>query len=209
MDQIEKDLNRLADLQNELGPSLALPLPSLPVLFPEEVPERKYEATVDELKEFKRKYELGQAEKDRGGQKDDGGGFFGGFGGQGEQKKEEVESEAAVVSETKPKDDLKDSLVDVADAAKDEEDQEEELSELEQQVEKARKMRSEKFLRSLKKSLTCRVFRITYERDCLLEKVRKTIRNFDLEVRALRHEKQYLEVALKQCDLRRDTVPHA
>ncbi len=79
-----------------MSPSHHKPLPPVPIIRPEEVPERKLEYTKESLLKFKD--EMASRERDAKIAADGGadGGFFGGFGGGGnddeEDNKEKVEN---------------------------------------------------------------------------------------------------------------------
>ena len=45
-------------------------------------------------------------------------------------------------------------------------------------------------------------FRLQYNQDIILDKIKSVLDEFDAELRTLRHEKLHLEVALKSADLR-------
>ena len=45
-------------------------------------------------------------------------------------------------------------------------------------------------------------FRLAYQRDMLLQKIKDLLKAFDAELRLLRHEKIHLDVDLKNADLR-------
>ena len=46
------------------------------------------------------------------------------------------------------------------------------------------------------------VFRLVYQRDMLVQKIKDLLKAFDAELRLLRHEKIHLDVDLKNADLR-------
>ena len=82
--QIKTLVAKLKDLQTQLHPSSHRPVPSVPVIHPEEVPKSKMEYTREVLIKFKEE-EGARAEAERQAAAGGGdGGFFGGFGGGGE-----------------------------------------------------------------------------------------------------------------------------
>ena len=97
----------MKSLQSTMEQRYWKPLPPIPVIRPEEVPERELEYTKESLLKFKEE----KAERDRaekleaagGGE----GGFFGGFGGGGgeggggeEEGKKEMEGEEAIAGDS-------------------------------------------------------------------------------------------------------------
>ena len=87
-------MKRLEDLQTKLPASLHKPIPPVPVIRPDEVPERQYQYTKETLLKFKEEKKA-KDEAERLAATGAGDGFFGGFGGGGggngdqEDKKEE------------------------------------------------------------------------------------------------------------------------
>lgn len=81
--QIEELVDKIATLQSTMNPTHHKPLPPIPTIRPEEVPERQQEYTKESLLKFKEekgaREEAERLEAAGGGE----GGFFGGFGGGG------------------------------------------------------------------------------------------------------------------------------
>ena len=82
-------MERITELQSKLNPAHHKPLPPIPTIRPEEVPERRDHYTRESLLRFKDDQAAREeAERqDAAGMGD--GGFFGGFGGGGEGEGEE------------------------------------------------------------------------------------------------------------------------
>ena len=111
--QISELVKRLEELQVKLPPSLHKPIPPVPVIRPEEVPERKYHYTKESLLKFKEEKKA-KEEAERLAATGAGDGFFGGFGGgggegeggeggeNGEQDKKEEEKEKEEQDGTQP-----------------------------------------------------------------------------------------------------------
>ena len=49
-------------------------------------------------------------------------------------------------------------------------------------------------------------FRLTYEQDRLLGRIEEILKNFDAELRLLRHDKFRLDITMKNADLRQVTL---
>ena len=80
--QIAELVKRLEELQAKLPPSLHKPIPPIPVIRPDEVPERSYQYTNETLLKFKEEMKA-KEEAERLAAMGAGDGFFGGFGGGG------------------------------------------------------------------------------------------------------------------------------
>jgi WD40 repeat protein len=192
VDQIGRDLECLRELQKELEPEKRVVLPVQPCMCPEEVPDRQLEVDPEKLRSFKREYDLKVAAGQK--QQGDGGGFggFGGFGGTQDQEttndQDETTPNKAVSSQTK----LSTTHLSTTDTSStsiqaDKEPKPDTKSTLEMQLQKAKQIRQ------------------LYRRDQLLSKVQTSMKRFNEELHALRHHKQNLEMALKQCDVRHVT----
>ena len=75
-------MKRLEELHTKLPPSLHKPIPPVPVIRPDEVPERRFEYTTETLLKFKEEKKA-RDEAERLAATGAGDGFFGGFGGGG------------------------------------------------------------------------------------------------------------------------------
>ena len=75
-------MKRLEELHTKLPPSLHKPIPPVPVIMPDEVPERRFEYTTETLLKFKEEKKA-RDEAERLAATGAGDGFFGGFGGGG------------------------------------------------------------------------------------------------------------------------------
>ena len=118
--QISELVKSLEELQTKLPPSLHKPIPPVPVIKPEEVPERRYHYTKETLLKFKEEKKA-KEEAERQAAIGAGDGFFGGFGGggegegegggeNGEQDKKEEEKEEVEQDRTQQLDDAHDTL---------------------------------------------------------------------------------------------------
>ena len=76
-------MKRLEELHTKLPPSLHKPIPPVPVIRPDEVPERRFQYTTETLLKFKEEKKA-RDEAERLAATGAGDGFFGGFGGGGE-----------------------------------------------------------------------------------------------------------------------------
>ena len=79
--QISSLVSRLEDIQSELPKSLHKPLPLVPRVRPEEVPERKLQYTKESLLQFKEQLKAKEEAERQAAAAGGDGGFFGGFGG--------------------------------------------------------------------------------------------------------------------------------
>ena len=78
-------VDKIANLQSDMNPSHRKPLPPIPAMQPEEVPEKQREYTKDSLLKFKEdKAAMDEAERLAAAGLGEGG-FFGGFGGGGDE----------------------------------------------------------------------------------------------------------------------------
>ncbi|XP_053372820.1 cilia- and flagella-associated protein 44-like [Mercenaria mercenaria] len=133
-----KDLTAELELVHaNLEASLVKPVPPVPVMHPDEMPEKKLEYTRETLIAFKKEMAEKATAAKKGTQESGGFGGFGGFGGGGGDKK------------TK---------------------------------------------------------RLTYEQDRLLNRIADLLKNFDAELRLLRHDKFRLDIIMKNADLRQVTL---
>ena len=82
--QIAELVKRLEELQAKLPLSLHKPIPPVPVIRPDEVPERSYQYTNETLLKFKEEMKA-KEEAERLAAMGAGDGFFGGFGGGGDE----------------------------------------------------------------------------------------------------------------------------
>lgn len=97
--QIKEHVGEIVTLQSDMSPAHRKPLPSIPSMRPEEVPERQREYTKESLLKFKEeKSAMDEAERLAAAGLGEGG-FFGGFGGGGDEG-EEGDQESDKVEET-------------------------------------------------------------------------------------------------------------
>ncbi|KAL4229263.1 hypothetical protein ACF0H5_012303 [Mactra antiquata] len=187
IEEIKDLISELESVHSRINADLVKPIPPAPTMHPDEMPEKKLEYTRDTLVAFKREMSDKAAAAKKGGQ--DGGGFggFGGFGGGGnETKKPELRStspsltqkQSTTVSTTKPSDE----------EYSPEDIEEEELSPLELQIKQAE------------------AIRLSYEQDRLLSRINELVKNFDAELRLLRHDKFRMDIVMKNADLRQVTL---
>ncbi|XP_028405556.1 cilia- and flagella-associated protein 44-like [Dendronephthya gigantea] len=190
IEEVKDCVNNLKFVQSKLDPSLHKPLPVIPQLKPDEIPERKMEFTKETLYAFKKK-EDNKAEKRHD---DGGGGGFGGFG-VSESKppvstagsRDRTFSNVSVLSGGRPRS-SQSTKTDPHPTDTISEIVEESLSSLELQLQEREKIR------------------MNYEQDRVLERVQFLLTNFDGEVKTLRHEKCQYEVTLKNADLKHVTL---
>ena len=76
-------MSEIDTLQTTLPTALCKPLPQIPVIKPEEVPERKLEYTKESLLAFKEELRAKEEAERQAAATGADGGFFGGFGGDG------------------------------------------------------------------------------------------------------------------------------
>ncbi|CAH1796965.1 unnamed protein product [Owenia fusiformis] len=177
IDEIREIVGKLEDMQNNLEEDQRIAVPEVPRMYPEEVPEKRFEYTRDQLLAYKAE----QTQANNAAQS----GFGGGFGGGGAKKP----------SSPGPykKQDTNLTGVDRGDTTltqgtEDMGEREVKLTPLEIQIKMAQEIRN------------------LYERDRMMSQINELLENFDAELRLLRHDKFRLDVDLKNADLRHVTL---
>ncbi|XP_069115004.1 cilia- and flagella-associated protein 44-like isoform X2 [Argopecten irradians] len=178
IEEIKELIQQLEEIQTHLAPEKCKAIPPVPRMYPVETPEKKLEYTRETLLAFKREKEEAAAAAKGGGA-----GGFGGFGGGSDDKKgggrpspTPGQKHIAVSS-----DGSKASGIDIPEG-------EGELSPLEQQMKVAEEIM------------------MLYNQDHLLKRIEELLKDFDAELRLLRHEKFKLDIVMKNADLRQVTL---
>ncbi|XP_071957578.1 cilia- and flagella-associated protein 44-like isoform X2 [Antedon mediterranea] len=179
----------LVELQKEMPMEQHKPLPTCPDLHPCEVPEKKFEYTRESLLKFKEEMAVRAVNEIKG---IDSGGFggFGGFGGgAAPPPPEPMKQESATPTKIgTPKQIVSSMSVRSGVSVENISSPGKELSVLEQQLLKVKEIR------------------VLYRQDTILKKIDELIRNFDAELRILRHYKFKEDIDLKNADLRHVTL---
>ncbi|XP_060551905.1 LOW QUALITY PROTEIN: cilia- and flagella-associated protein 44-like [Ruditapes philippinarum] len=186
IEEIKDLITELELVHSKMEASLIKPVPPVPVMHPDEMPEKKLEYTRETLVAFKKEM-AEKASSKKGNQESGGFGGFGGFGGgAAPDKKSELRSSSPTMTHKQSTTVSTARAVDDTDANM--EGEEEELSPLEAQMKQAE------------------VIRLTYEQDRLLNRINELLKNFDAELRLLRHDKFRLDITMKNADLRQVTL---
>ncbi|XP_048254045.1 cilia- and flagella-associated protein 44-like isoform X2 [Haliotis rufescens] len=198
IEDIRRHVHQLHTVQTRLFPDRHKPLPNIPDMHMEELPEKRLEYTRETLLQFKKDMESQRIAEQK--TKAGGSGFgagFGGFsgggggggGGAGEQK---APSHTTQPRASPPLATKQSSLVSApktqASSVTADTEGEEELSPLEQQIRQIEEIR------------------LIYEQDDILNKIEELVKNFDAELRLLRHDKFELDIVMKNADLRQVTL---
>ncbi|KAK3588814.1 hypothetical protein CHS0354_028462 [Potamilus streckersoni] len=187
IEEIRDLVAQLEEVQSKLSPDKHKPIPDVPEMYPDEMPEKKLEYTRESLLTFKKEMKEKKASVAKG---DDSGGF-GGFGGFGGAEKQAAKQEPALSASPPPvqKQSTTISQPLTGEAAKETETvEDEELSPLELQIKQMEEIR------------------LSYEQDRLLKTIDELLQNFDAELHLLRHDKFKLDIVMKNADLRQVTL---
>ncbi|XP_033126041.1 cilia- and flagella-associated protein 44-like [Anneissia japonica] len=190
---IKDYLQELVELQKNLPPEQCKMLPTCPELHPCEVPEKKFEFTRESLIKFKEEMAVRAVNKIKGVES---GGFggFGGFGGAGT---------APPTAEPTKQDTGTPSKASTPLAAK----QVSSMSIRSSGVSFETLPSSDKALSALEQQLLkVNEIRVLFRQDTILKKIDELIRNFDAELRILRHYKFREDIDLKNAELRQVTL---
>ncbi|XP_046572732.1 cilia- and flagella-associated protein 44-like isoform X2 [Haliotis rubra] len=193
IEDIHNHVHQLHNVQTRLSPDRHQPIPAIPEMHMEELPEKRMEYTRETLLQFKKDMESQRLaeQKNKAGGSGFGAGFggFGGGGGGGEQKAPTSTTHHRI---SPPPATKQSSLLSApkteASTVSAGTEGEEELSPLEQQIRQIEEIR------------------LTYEQDDLLNKIEELVKNFDAELRLLRHDKFELDIVMKNADLRQVTL---
>ncbi|XP_064651335.1 cilia- and flagella-associated protein 44-like isoform X2 [Lineus longissimus] len=177
IEEIKEIVIKLTKVQKKLSAEFTKPLPHIPEMHKDEVPERKLEYTKEMLLRFKKEMEEKTLQALKGPDT--------GFGGAGTfaPKKTSV-MEAPTKQGTALSTILGDASVEEEGAPT----QEVELTSLEIKLRKVEQIK------------------LKYEQESLLDRVSNLLQTFDAELHVLRHEKFKLDVIMKNADLRHVTL---
>uniref|UniRef100_A0A8C4RRV9 Cilia- and flagella-associated protein 44 n=1 Tax=Erpetoichthys calabaricus TaxID=27687 RepID=A0A8C4RRV9_ERPCA len=177
IDQIRRHVEELKNMQANMEPSKRLPLPKLPSLLPQEVPERKMQYTEETLIAYKETLSKKKGHSTNAETSEHFSGFGGFAGGKAEQTEGVPTPDTAETEEGSQSSSLQTPS----------EPQESTLTDLEIEILQAEEIKN------------------LYMQKHLLEKVR-LIWVFDAELRLLRHQKMQLDIGVKMADLRHLTL---
>ncbi|XP_059142623.1 cilia- and flagella-associated protein 44-like isoform X2 [Physella acuta] len=194
INEVKEIVEKLKEIQSKLDPERLVPIPPIPELTLEEMPERVMEYTKESLKKFKIEYDIRQKQaKTDGGQAGSGGGFGFGFGGGGG-------STAAPALEKQMSED---SVSDETNTSKISTGEKEEKKE----VEVSEEIAEDDTVSPLEKQIhQIEQIRLTYEQNQLLQHIQNLFIKFDAELRLLRHDKFKLDIVMMDADLRQVTL---
>ncbi|CAI9594586.1 unnamed protein product [Staurois parvus] len=165
-------------IQSMLDPSKHLPIPEVPSMNPDEIPERKFQYDNETLQKFKRE----QAKQVQAPRMVEGGGFgaFEGFGGQQQAAvKQAWSSRPSTTTTVRSYRAVSARTLQVEDA---------ELSELEKEMIRIEEIQN------------------LYRQKKIIKQINDLVISFDAELRLLRHNKLQLDVRMKMADLRHVTL---
>ncbi|GFO10997.1 cilia- and flagella-associated protein 44-like [Plakobranchus ocellatus] len=203
IDQIRDIVTKLKDIQTRLQEDKHLPIPPVPELHADEMPERILEYTREILTQFKIEYDLKQKQaksQGGGGGGGDGGGFGFGFGG-GDSggAPPAAEKQPSAVSPPPMK---QASTLDRAKTLDGEEKEEGEGDNGEKKEEE-----EEDTMTPLERKIyNIDQIRLAYEQGKLLQDISEIVAKFDAELRILRHDKFRMDIVMKDADLRQVTL---
>ncbi|XP_052805423.1 cilia- and flagella-associated protein 44-like isoform X2 [Mya arenaria] len=186
IEEIRDLTSELEGVHAKLSADLMKPVPPVPEMHPDEMPEKKLEYTRETLISFKKQLADQSSQEKKGGGEGGGFGGFGGFGGGGAADKKADAGRTTPTLTQKQSTSV--STVRGQDEPDTPDDVEEELSPLEIQLREAE------------------VVRLSYEQDRLLNRIHEITQNFDAELRLLRHDKFRLDIVMKNADLRQVTL---
>ncbi|KAH9503837.1 Cilia- and flagella-associated protein 44 [Bulinus truncatus] len=192
INEIKNIVAQLKEIHSHLDPERHLPVPDVPELSVEEMPEKSLEYDREILLKFKVEYEIKQRHATTdGGQTSAGnvGGFGFGFGGGNtvSQEKNTATAPTQTVKQTvKVSAKEKENEVDSNKVA--EEKEEDTSTELEKELQRIEQIR------------------LAYEQSQLIQHIRNLMLKFDAELRLLRHDKFKLDVTMLDADLRQVTL---
>ncbi|XP_052253766.1 cilia- and flagella-associated protein 44-like isoform X2 [Dreissena polymorpha] len=186
IEEIRDQTAELEAVHAKLSADVIRPIPPVPEMHPEEMPEKKLEYTRETLVAFKKEMADKAATAKKGAQEQGGFGGFGGFGGGAAPPAADKKTDTG---RTSPVPVAKQSTTLSTEKAGEETEAEvEELSPLEVQLRQVE------------------VIRLTYEQERLLSRIKEIKDNFDAELRLLRHDKFKLDIIMKNADLRQVTL---
>ncbi|XP_051783012.1 cilia- and flagella-associated protein 44 isoform X2 [Erpetoichthys calabaricus] len=178
IDQIRRHVEELKNMQANMEPSKRLPLPKLPSLLPQEVPERKMQYTEETLIAYKETLSKKKGHSTNAETSEHFSGFGGFAGGKAEQTEGVPTPDTAETEEGSQSSSLQTPS----------EPQESTLTDLEIEILQAEEIKN------------------LYMQKHLLEKVEDIMMKFDAELRLLRHQKMQLDIGVKMADLRHLTL---
>lgn len=194
-------MKELESVQSRLEPLLHLPLPVLPALRPEEVPERQREFTKESLLQFAaEKEERERIEREAAAGVGEGFGGFGGFGGGGEEGEGPQEKEADDEEVDQPEgqateEDREGGLEVISDLKQQEPEKEEDggipvqLSELDILIQQEEQVQ------------------LLFQQSALVKELEEMIGSFDEALLRLHHEKTQLDCIMITASLKSVSLP--
>ncbi|KAK3770719.1 hypothetical protein RRG08_037905 [Elysia crispata] len=203
IDQIRDIVTKLHNIQTKLQQDKHLPIPPVPELHADEMPERILEYTRETLKQFKVQYDLKQKQAKTGGGSGggDGGGFGFGFGG-GDSGGAPPPAEKQPTALSPPPSKQPSTLDRAKTVDGGEEDHEDEDGE-----KKEEEKEEEDTMTPLERKIyIIDQIRLEYEQGKLLQDIREVVARFDAELRIIRHDKFRMDIVMKDADLRQVTL---
>ncbi|XP_074652110.1 cilia- and flagella-associated protein 44-like isoform X2 [Tubulanus polymorphus] len=177
IDEIKQLVDKLQVVQSKLPETERRPVPSIPKMHPDELPEKKLEYTKDMLLKFKKEMEEKALQELK----------TGGF---GANQFAAPKREATTPASPLPLFRQQTSASAPAEENDDDDDEDADIgpSSLEIQLQKVEEIK------------------LMYERDRLLTRIDNLLKTFDAELRVLRHKKFKSEINMKNADLRQVTL---
>ncbi|KAM8976941.1 cilia- and flagella-associated protein 44 [Pelodytes ibericus] len=174
--EIQQLVEEVRLTQSKLDSSKHMPIPPVPSMLPDEMPEEKFEYNSDKLRKFK----LEQESKAKIPDALQGGGFrgLGGFGTEKTSFVKETETPFRPLSSYKTRETTCGPQL----------TQETDMSDLEKEIMQIEEIKS------------------IYKQENLIKKINQLVSNFDAELRLLRHQKVKLDLQMKMGDLRHITL---
>ncbi|XP_077335811.1 cilia- and flagella-associated protein 44 isoform X3 [Lithobates pipiens] len=178
IEQMKSLVAELKVIQSMLEPSKHLPIPKVPSMHPDEIPERKFQYDSETLQKFKQE----QAKQVQAPRTTEGGGFgaFEGFGGEKQAAVKQAWSSRPSTTTTVRSYRAVSAGAQYGEGA--------ELSELEKEMIRIEEIQN------------------LYRQNNIIKQINDLVISFDAELRLLRHKKLQLDVQMKMADLRHITL---
>jgi WD40 repeat protein len=183
VDKIREWIKELNEIQHRLPEFLHKPIPAVPELKHEEIPEKELEYTKETLLKFKKDFKAREkAQRQAANEGGEGFGGFGGFGGEGNEEEDESTSSSLTSVENTKKDQPTDAN------APSNDDLPSSLSSSLTDLEKLLAQEEE--------------IELTHKRDSILRDMEERVSEFNGAVIHLRHEKYTIDVTMKMMELK-------
>ncbi|KAH9503836.1 Cilia- and flagella-associated protein 44 [Bulinus truncatus] len=202
INEIKNIVAQLKEIHSHLDPERHLPVPDVPELSVEEMPEKSLEYDREILLKFKVEYEIKQRHATTdGGQTSAGnvGGFGFGFGG-GNTVSQEKNGLDAEMEENETATAPTQTVKQTVKVSAKEKENEVDSNKVAEEKEEDTSTELEKELQRIEQ------IRLAYEQSQLIQHIQNLMLKFDAELRLLRHDKFKLDVTMLDADLRQVTL---